>query len=370
MMMMNNINNFVSLISERVSDKTESKSKSVSLIELDELLSTDYSNFLESAKSSPSTFSPLFRGGGDSSPNLSTIQIRNPGIRKSSYTYNFYTIITSILPNWENTVKRNNCFITTTDHYKASEYGSTKYLIIPKNGVKVSYGVGEDFWEDFCLSGINSLNTYNNFFSNFIKGKYITGEYLPDLKAKYKKSSTQNINDKRIISKIKILSDKFETSIEKLSEKLNKVSNVNDFENFMKQIYSIYTLINDVSNKLSDEHHNLLTFLSNNPGMDFVEKYVKSIIDNGTILPVLENTFDPKSNLITTDTIENFYKTPHGHIEVWVGGESLFIDYNLFYVTDNTMAMEYYENKEGFVFNDHLIDLIKKLRYIYINLGK
>lgn len=75
----------------------------------------------------------------------------NPALieRKSQNTANHYTVLLSNLPEWKRFPKRSRSLICSTSYKYAAEYGSSTFLVLPKNGTKIGVCSQRDFWESF-----------------------------------------------------------------------------------------------------------------------------------------------------------------------------------------------------------------------------
>lgn len=101
---------------------------------------------------------------------------KTPQIRKSAYTYNFYTPIINEHLLWSNFPKRN--VICTTYSGKASQYGKVFYVFL-YNGVKFGICPSHDIWSSFDFIQKSIYNDdLNSFFEQLIKDKIITNSKM------------------------------------------------------------------------------------------------------------------------------------------------------------------------------------------------
>ena len=110
--------------------------------ELDNLLTTEYSEALKSFKSGNIIFKGMYGSTSKDTPMLLN-PIEN---RRSRNTRNYYTLWLNNHDSWANFPNRN--VIATTNYRYALQFGSP-YIIFPKNGTSVGMCPSFDFWESF-----------------------------------------------------------------------------------------------------------------------------------------------------------------------------------------------------------------------------
>lgn len=72
----------------------------------------------------------------------------DPGTRRSSNTYNWYTLIMDHVPEWQDFPRRSASVICTTDPVQSSDYGIT-YTVLPFGNPTIGISPREDIWFSF-----------------------------------------------------------------------------------------------------------------------------------------------------------------------------------------------------------------------------
>lgn len=125
----------------------------------------------------------------------------NPSLsqkRKSAYTFNYYTLISSEDSSWKGIPPRDKSIVCSTSYDKASGYetspdmSGTLCVVLPKNGSNIAQTHTEDFWGSFQHAfgsdsyPLGSFNRTLNSTFNFIT-KEDGDDSITDLKKVYKK---------------------------------------------------------------------------------------------------------------------------------------------------------------------------------------
>lgn len=92
----------------------------------------------------------LFLRGGSGYSDFAYVKPYDSDERKSAYTYNYYTLISSNDPSWKHVPPRNRSVVGSTKYDKASGYNNTLYVVLPENGSLIGQSPSEDFWGSFA----------------------------------------------------------------------------------------------------------------------------------------------------------------------------------------------------------------------------
>lgn len=90
----------------------------------------------------------ILRGGTD----VGDVGIISPSKfeeRRSAYTSNYYTLISSNDPSWKHIPKRSMAVVGATDYDKVDGYNEDIYIVLPRNGTIIAQSPTEDFWGSF-----------------------------------------------------------------------------------------------------------------------------------------------------------------------------------------------------------------------------
>lgn len=72
--------------------------------------------------------------------------VKNP--REAANTSNYFNLLISNSPNWDNWPKRNRSILGSTSYEQSRGYGSVS-IVFPFNNVKIALSPNHDFWESF-----------------------------------------------------------------------------------------------------------------------------------------------------------------------------------------------------------------------------
>ncbi len=149
------------------------------------LLTTKYSNAWNAVLDDPSH--ALFRGYRQKSSTGIFLVKPQHGNRKSTSNSNYYTILMSQLPSFQNIPPRNSSLICSTSYSFASGYGNVFY-VFPENGTELAFSNTHDIW--FCVFRPfnNSLLELNEEIENYFNSKNALDSYVEQLKLEKEKN--------------------------------------------------------------------------------------------------------------------------------------------------------------------------------------
>jgi len=198
----------------------------------------------------------IFRGMKvDNIPSFETQPLQN---RKSPFSSNnFYNLLMSNLPAWQDYPKRNNSFICSTDKRKASEYGNDLFVVIPKGNPTIGICENEDLWLSFNYMcdeyGIKDADDFNKnlkYVFDIMKNLNITDKMpqsnYPELINILKNLSPEDyekLEDELPYRKLKMFL-KNDTILDSIVDMLDPVKN-----HFKKMTYDNYNLSTIISNR-------------------------------------------------------------------------------------------------------------------------
>ena len=151
----------------------KTKSTKRLIIDMDELINlvkpgSAYSEAYDKAKRRDF----IYRGSNQYGDNYLAVEY-TPGKRISENTSNIYTkLISDIFSSWKKFPKRNRSTIATFSYDKATGYGGTIYIVLPKNGTEIAICPTNDFWlgfTDYLPKTIYDLGRFNYYLA-FLMG--------------------------------------------------------------------------------------------------------------------------------------------------------------------------------------------------------
>jgi hypothetical protein len=290
----------------------KTKSTKRLIIDMDELINlvkpgSDYSEAYDKAKRRDF----IYRGANQYGDNYLAVEY-TPGKRISENTSNIYTkLLSDIFPSWKKFPKRNRSTVATFSYDKATSYGGTIYIVLPKNGTEIAICPTNDFWlgfTDYLPKTIYDLGRFNYYLA-FLMGticKFSGTSFI-------EKTDVEEIFLNSNV-KVKELFKKFDEGINILVGKtINEINSSSSDE-----IFEYMFEKSDLSFELSRYEKNILK--------DYINYYFQKNRKTN-FLSFLENKIFNNSNFKIQEIsqIES-----NNESEVWFEGTSLFIPIMVF----------------------------------------
>ena len=290
----------------------KTKSTKRLIIDMDELINlvkpgSDYSEAYDKAKRRDF----IYRGSNQYGDNYLAVEY-TPGKRISENTSNIYTkLLSDIFSSWKKFPKRNRSTIATFSYDKATGYGGTIYIVLPKNGTEIAICPTNDFWlgfTDYLPKTIYDLGRFNYYLA-FLMGticKFSGTSFI-------EKTDVEEIFLNSNV-KVKELFKKFDEGINILVGKtINEINSSSSDE-----IFEYMFEKSDLSFELSRYEKNILK--------DYINYYFQKNRKTN-FLSFLENKIFNNSNFKIQEIsqIES-----NNESEVWFEGTSLLIPIMVF----------------------------------------
>lgn len=290
----------------------KTKSTKRLIIDMDELINlvkpgSDYSEAYDKAKRRDF----IYRGSNQYGDNYLAVEY-TPGKRISENTSNIYTkLLSDIFSSWKKFPKRNRSTVATFSYDKATGYGDTIYIVLPKNGTEIAICPTNDFWlgfTDYLPKTIYDLGRFNYYLA-FLMGticKFSGTSFI-------EKTDVEEIFLNSNV-KVKELFKKFDEGINILVGKtINEINSSSSDE-----IFEYMFEKSDLSFELSRYEKNILK--------DYINYYFQKNRKTN-FLSFLENKIFNNSNFKIQEIsqIES-----NNESEVWFEGTSLLIPIMVF----------------------------------------